>query len=217
MIKIEDLHFKYPEDDFSLKINNFEMNDAESIALIGASGSGKSTFMKILSGEIIPLKGRITVLDQDLTALGDSQKRHLRLNSIGMVLQDSALLDYLSLLDNITLPLTLLNKKFDKEWLNTITKNCGTSELLKKKPEHVSEGEKQRAAVCRALLNKPGILLADEPTSSLDKKNSLAVTELLIKQCKENNTNLIMITHDESQLNFFDRVVNLEELNEAKS
>jgi putative ABC transport system ATP-binding protein len=213
MIKIKELKFSYPEDDFTLKVDDLYILEHQSIALTGPSGCGKSTFMKLLSAELVATEGSIDLFDQTLNKLTDSQRQTLRLSGIGMVLQDSALLDYLSLKDNICLPARLQGLKTDNARFDELTQACGIAKLLSKKPAHISEGEKQRASICRALLTKPRIILADEPTSSLDPKNSAIITELLIKQCKESDATLVMITHDNAQLAMFDRVIDLESIN----
>ena len=215
MIKIKDLAFAYKEGDFSLKIPELELPQNKAIAIVGPSGSGKSTLMKIIAGEIATQGGSITVNEQEINNFSDSQRRHFRLNQIGMILQDSALLEYLNLQDNICLAAKLQNKKYDAERLKKITESCGIAKLMNKKPAFASEGEKQRAAICRALLTNPEIILADEPTSSLDRQNSLAATGLLIEQCKEHETTLVMITHDDSQLEFFDEVIDITKINGA--
>ncbi|MCH2207581.1 MAG: ATP-binding cassette domain-containing protein [Lentisphaerales bacterium] len=213
MIKVNNLKFSYPEDDFSLNIPDLYILEHHAVALTGPSGSGKSTLMKILAAELPIENGSVQLFDQQINQLTDSQRRALRLSGVGMILQDSALLDYLSLKDNICLPAKLLGLKIDQQRLTSLTESCGISSIINKKPAQISEGEKQRVAICRALLVKPRIILADEPTSSLDPKNSLAVTELLVDQCKANDATLVMITHDINQLEMFDRTIDLASLN----
>ena len=116
--------------------------------------------------------------------------------------------------DNICLPAKLLGLKIDQQRLASLAESCGIGSIITKKPAQISEGEKQRVAICRALLVKPRIILADEPTSSSSTpKNSLVVTELLIDQCKANDATLVMITHDMTQLEMFDRTIDLNSLN----
>ena len=212
MILLKNISFSYPNDDFHLKINSLHIKAGESIALVGESGSGKSTLMKIISGEIQTAQGEVIINGEKLHQLNENKKRVLRLKSMGMILQDSALLEYLNLQDNILFPAKITGHKIEAKTLDELTHTCGIEKLLKKKPLALSEGEKQRAAVCRALINSPSIILADEPTSSLDPKNGDTITHMLIQQCKKNAATLLMITHNERLLSQFDRVIKLEEL-----
>jgi putative ABC transport system ATP-binding protein len=215
MIIINKLFFKYA-DNFSLKIDSFNLEKGESVALTGLSGSGKSTFLKLLSGEIQADSGAISILGQDIEGFNDSQRRKFRLSKLGMIFQNSALLEYLNLFENIQLPGRLSGKNVkDKIFENA--QYCGIQDLLKRYPPQLSEGEKQRAAICRALVNSPELVFADEPTSSLDPQRSADITDLLTKHCKEKQSSLLMVTHDHSLLSKFDRCVDMSELNGAKN
>ena len=128
-----------------------------------------------------------------------------------MIFQDSPLLDYLKLADNIILPAKLSGQKMSLD-LADVTAQCGIENLLNRYPEQISEGEKQRAAICRALVTSPELVIADEPTSSLDPQRSGEITDLLIRQCRNGKSSLLMVTHDHSLLEKFDRHIDISEL-----
>jgi putative ABC transport system ATP-binding protein len=207
MINIADLSFRYGES-FSLNIQKFNLKKGESVALTGVSGSGKSTFLKLLSGELFA-RGMIEVLGVRFDQMKEADRRAFRLRHLGMIFQDSALLDYLSLFDNINLTAKLTGRKIV---IDEMTEICGIEKLLKRYPQELSEGEKQRAALCRALVTEPRLVLADEPTSSLDPKRSEEITDFLISYCQKNETSLLMVTHDHSLLGKFDRHIDMSEL-----
>ena len=210
MISVEGIEFKYGND-FCLKVNSLNLKDGEALAITGVSGSGKSTLLKLLSGELILQSGNISVLNNNLHEMRESALRTFRLKNLGMIFQDSPLLDYMSVSENILLPAEIAGSKniLDVQKLAT---NCGIGELLDRYPSKLSEGEKQRAAICRALISSPKLVLADEPTSSLDPARGEEITDLLIKNCRKQNCSLVMVTHDHSLLKKFDRTVDINQL-----
>lgn len=212
MIKIENVHYKYSQSEFELKVNNLSIEPGENIALTGASGSGKSTLVKIISGEIKLPSGKVKVLGQNLNSMTERDLRNFRLNNIGLFSQDFSLLDYLNVEDNILL-LKTINPKIDllPNWKD-LAEQCGILAFLKKYPSQLSEGEKQRVALCRTLSTQAKLILTDEPTSSLDHENSEKVTKLMIQNCKDLDRTLVMVTHDRSLLKYFDRVIDIDSL-----
>lgn len=216
MIKIENVHYKYSQSEFELKVNNFSIEAGESIALTGASGSGKSTLLKIISGELKLASGKVEILGQNLTSMNERDLRTFRLNNIGLFSQDFSLLDYLNVEENILL-LKTINPKINllANWKD-LAKRCGIFAFLKKYPSQLSEGEKQRVALCRTLSTQAELVLADEPTSSLDHENSEKVTKLMIQNCKALRRTLVMVTHDRSLLDCFDRVIDIGSLRRSK-
>ena len=209
MISAKNIEFKYGSE-FTLKVDSFQLKKGETVAITGVSGSGKSTFLKLISGELALQSGELEVLDQKLHEMRDSALRKFRLNNLGMIFQDSPLLDYLSVLDNIELPSKVAGQKSGN--VQELAAACGIEHLLKRVPSRLSEGERQRAAICRSLISSPKLVLADEPTSSLDPQRGSVITDLLIENCRKQNSGLLMVTHDHSLLKKFDRAVDISDL-----
>ena len=215
MIRIRDLAFSYKEvsnhdtDSFRLEIKSFGIAAGESTALVGPSGSGKSTLLGLIAGILRPNTGTVMVNGRNICELSDRALGEFRVNTVGQVFQSFELLDYLSILENVMLPWFIEGhgKKVDThtraiELLTDVGLETGSSSY----PGELSQGEKQRVAVCRAMLNFPSLLLADEPTGNLDRKNKQNVVNILLDQAHENASTLLMVTHDESLLERFDTV-----------
>ncbi len=229
MISVKNITFKYglkskqainpssnmekENDIFFLKVRSLELKKDTSLAITGVSGSGKSTFLRLLSGELAVQSGNVIIMEHKLHEMNDNQRRDFRLKNLGMIFQDSPLLDYLSVRDNILLVPTISGQKNLLD-LQDLATNCGIGKLLSRYPSMLSEGEKQRVAICRALISSPKVILADEPTSSLDNARAREVTNLLIRNCKKYNCKLIMITHDHSLLDKFDKNYDISKLGE---
>jgi putative ABC transport system ATP-binding protein len=219
MIRVQNLSFTYPASTFRLDIADLSIDAGERVAVIGPSGSGKTTLLNLLAGVSLPANGHVFVGDVEISALSDAARRTFRLEQIGMVFQTFELLDYLSVLDNILLPLRIggrgrLTLKH-KERARTLAGFVGIGDKLDRHPQQLSQGERQRVAVSRALLLEPGLLLADEPTGNLDPDNKHIVLELLQSYATEQGATLITVTHDQSFLASFDRVVDFATLNEV--
>ena len=193
-----------------LKDINFEVKDGEFIILNGASGSGKTTLLTILGGLLSQTSGDVVYEGKSLFER-HTNKAHLRLNDIGFIFQASHLVPYLKVLDQLTLigkEAGMSSKEAQaraKELLNKI----GLEEQLNSYPHMLSGGQQQRVAIMRALMNHPKIVLADEPTASLDASRAQEVVEMIRKQIKANQMIGIMITHDESLFKYADRIVQL--------
>jgi putative ABC transport system ATP-binding protein len=211
MIHLSNIQFAYPHQEFSLKLKELRLEPEKSYAITGPSGTGKSTFLKLISGELTPQVGEVRILENETHKMSDFERRLFRLKNIGIVFQNSQLLDYLTIRENILLPVHLNGSPKTHE-VDTLIEKCSLTKLLNRKPQGISEGEKQRVAVCRALITDPAIILADEPTSSLDPKNSQIVMELLVQACRQKSKTLITVTHDRSLLTYFDEVIDLSEL-----
>lgn len=219
MLTISQLQFSYPDKQFKLAINSFCAKEGESIAIVGPSGCGKTTLMNAIAGILLPEKGLIRLENTNINQLSDSERRSLRISQIGFIFQDFGLINYLSVLDNILhpyriSPLLKLNNDVKKRAIN-LAESLGVAKLLSKMPSTLSQGEKQRIAICRALIIDPKLILADEATGNLDPNNKLIIMELLFTAAKENNAALIAVTHDHALLPNFDRVVNINELSRA--
>ena len=181
----------------ALKETNFKIEEGQFIAIIGPSGSGKSTFLTLAGGLQTPSKGQIIINGKDYTNLSEKERSKLRFNDIGFVLQASNLVPFLTAKQQLEL-VDRINKK-RKQTLQdkkSLFKELGIDHLENKLPKDLSGGERQRLAIARALYNNPAIILADEPTASLDSDRAFEVVDLLLKECKEKNKSIIMVTHD---------------------
>lgn len=215
MISIQKLEFSYPGGEFKLNIPDFQVAAGERVAVIGPSGSGKTTLLNLIAGIITPLNGAVNVDDAQISALGDRERRDFRISSIGFVFQEFELLDYLNVFDNVLHPYRITGVlKLDKAVRNraeALTQEMGIGDKLKRNPNDLSHGEKQRVAICRALLPQPKLILADEATGNLDPDNKTLILDLLFKAVSEHNATLVAVTHDHELLKRFDRIVNFQE------
>ena len=193
-----------------LKDINFEVKDGEFIILNGASGSGKTTLLTILGGLLSQTSGDVVYEGKSLFER-HTNKAHLRLNDIGFIFQASHLVPYLKVLDQLTLvgkEAGMSSKEAQARAKELLTK-IGLEEQINSYPHMLSGGQQQRVAIMRALMNHPKIVLADEPTASLDASRAQEVVEMIRKQIKANQMIGIMITHDESLFKYADRIVQL--------
>ena len=193
-----------------LKDINFEVKDGEFIILNGASGSGKTTLLTILGGLLSQTSGDVVYEGKSLFER-HTNKAHLRLNDIGFIFQASHLVPYLKVLDQLTLigKEAGMSSKEAQARAKELLKKIGLEEQLNRYPHMLSGGQQQRVAIMRALMNHPKIVLADEPTASLDASRAQEVVEMIRKQIKANQMIGIMITHDESLFKYADRIVQL--------
>ena len=193
-----------------LKDINFEVKDGEFIILNGASGSGKTTLLTILGGLLSQTSGDVVYEGKSLFER-HTNKAHLRLNDIGFIFQASHLVPYLKVLDQLTLigKEAGMSSKEAQARAKELLKKIGLEEQLNSYPHMLSGGQQQRVAIMRALMNRPKIVLADEPTASLDASRAQEVVEMIRKQIKANQMIGIMITHDESLFKYADRIVQL--------
>ena len=193
-----------------LKDINFEVKDGEFIILNGASGSGKTTLLTILGGLLSQTSGDVVYEGKSLFER-HTNKAHLRLNDIGFIFQASHLVPYLKVLDQLTLigKETGMSSKEAQARAKELLTKIGLEEQLNSYPHRLSGGQQQRVAIMRALMNHPKIVLADEPTASLDASRAQEVVEMIRKQIKANQMIGIMITHDESLFKYADRIVQL--------
>ncbi len=216
MIRIRDLEFRYSDGEFVLRVPELTVKRGAAVAITGASGCGKTTLLHLVAGIRAPLSGSVVVGDVELASLADSARRAMRVRSIGLVFQAFELLDHLNVLDNVLLPyrispaLTLDRAARDRavELLCSV----GVGDRLRRFADRLSHGERQRVAVCRALLPRPGLVLADEPTGNLDPANTARVLDILLAYTRDNDATLVTVTHDHELLDRFDRVVAFREL-----
>ncbi|MCD9497690.1 ABC transporter ATP-binding protein [Photobacterium carnosum] len=197
---------------------SLEVEQGESIALVGVSGAGKSTLMTLLAGLDVPTTGEIELLGHNLTRLNDEQRAQLRSESIGFVFQNFLLLPTLNALENVTLPCLIQNKAIDIERAKQLLAVVGLQGRETHLPSQLSGGEQQRVALARAFMINPKILFADEPTGNLDQQTAAMVIELLFELNRDNGTTLILVTHDDALAARCDRVLRLDNgiLNQAQ-
>jgi len=215
MIEIRDLEFHYSESDFALRVPTLGVGTSERVAVIGPSGSGKTTLLNLLAGIVTPHAGEIHVDGIDLGGLDDAHRRDFRISRIGFVFQGFELLDYLSVLDNILHPFRITRALVldleVRERARTLAEDLGIGDKLAHFPANLSQGEKQRAAICRALLPGPRLVLADEATGNLDPANKTRILDLLFRSAEAHGATVLAVTHDHGLLERFDRVVDFQD------
>ena len=172
MIALRDVCFSYEKEEFSLELDSLELQRNENAAIIGPSGSGKTTLLNLVAGVLVPQSGEVRVLDKVINQLSDAQRRAFRIQNIGFVFQDFALIEYLNVLDNIIHPYRVSRAlKLDssvRKRAESLADEMGIGDKLLRFPNELSHGEKQRVAICRALVTEPSLILADEATGNLD-------------------------------------------------
>jgi len=215
MIQIAGLNFQYAAGDFSLHIPVFTVERGEKVAVIGPSGSGKTTLLNLIAGILTPLKGSVNVHGVEVNGLTDRGRRDFRITTIGFVFQDFELLDYLNVFDNILHPYrisaALRLDKAVRERALKLAGDMGISAMTRRRSSDLSQGEKQRAAICRALLTQPKLLLADEATGNLDPSNKTKILDLLFRSVEDHDATLLAVTHDHELLPRFDRIVDFRD------
>lgn len=221
MIALKNIEMTYDDNGVKLnvlKLPKLTIKSGESVAFIGSSGCGKTTLFNLISGLITPTSGNVIVKDVDLTTLKEAERDLFRANHIGYIFQDFNLFPEFTVLQNITLAMSF-SKRYTKKEMNKVAleilDKVGIKDKANQKVKTLSGGEKQRVAIARSIVNKPNIILADEPTGNLDYKNGVKIMELIKKISKEEKATLLVITHNNSQLDMFDKVVNVEEINQA--
>ena len=216
MINLTNIAFQYSNSDFRLEVDKLAFQSGSKTAIIGPSGFGKTTLLNLISGIYIPQKGSVVVNEKDISSMTDAERRTFRLTNIGFVFQDFKLLDYLKVLDNILLPFrinkVLKLKNQVRNRAKEIASMLNIEDKLTKYPDKLSQGERQRVAICRALLNDPPIILADEPTGNLDPENKKKIMSILFDYVQDRGSSLITVTHDHELLKGFDRIVDFKEL-----
>jgi putative ABC transport system ATP-binding protein len=211
MIRLRALTFCYPNTDFRLHIPELTVAEAQKVAIIGPSGAGKTTLLHLIAGILTPQGGSVHVDNVHVNALSDARRRDFRITTIGFIFQDFALLDYLNVLDNILHPYRITGalrlRRDVRARAIKLAAEMGIGDKLQRRPEALSQGEKQRVAICRALVSCPKLILADEATGNLDPANKTRILELLCRTVEAHNATLVAVTHDYELLGYFDRVI----------
>lgn len=195
----------------ALKHVNLSVEQGEFVAIVGASGSGKSTLLHLLGGVDRPTSGQVIIDGTELYTKSEDELAIFRRRKLGFIFQAYNLIPVLTTEENIKLPMLLENKKADEAYLNELLAVLGLQERRHHLPSELSGGQQQRTAIGRALINKPSIILADEPTGNLDSKHSKEIVDLLTFSVKKYHQTLIMITHDLSIAERADRVVRIKD------
>jgi putative ABC transport system ATP-binding protein len=217
MIELQGIDFRYPASGgFAMRINQAAIPAGECVAIVGPSGSGKTTLLSLLAGILTPAQGTVAINGTDLSLLDDRQRRRFRIQYIGQVFQAFELLHYLTVVENVMLPHYILASGKDLKNVRhralDLLHDVGLAEKASSRPAELSHGEQQRVAVCRAMLNQPSLLLADEPTGNLDQDNKQNVVDLLLEQARRNHSTLLMVTHDRSLLGSFSTVLDIRSM-----
>jgi len=215
VIEIEALEFHYPQGEFHLSIPRMSVGQGEKVAVIGPSGSGKTTLLNLIAGISCPQQGTVNVAGQTVSSFSDAGRRDFRITNLGFVFQDFELLDYLNVLDNILHPYRItralkLTQQVQQRAID-LSNGLEIGDKLKRFSGELSQGEKQRAAICRALLPQPRIILADEATGNLDPRNKGRILDLLFENVESHGASLLAVTHDHELLPRFDRVIDFLE------
>jgi len=190
----------------ALKETHFVAEKGELIAVIGPSGSGKSTFLTIAGGLQTPTDGEVIINDQNITELNENKRSKIRLQEIGFILQASNLVPFLTVNNQMKLLDNVKKGNMTKQQLEQLYDDLGIGDLRNKYPADLSGGERQRVAIAKALYSNPSIILADEPTASLDSDRAYEVMELLQRETKNKNTTTIVVTHDTRLIKYCDKV-----------
>ena len=207
MVKTSGIKFNYDNEIF-FEFPNVNLVNNENLLIIGSSGIGKTTLLHLLAGLIKPQSGSIELFGVNTSQLASHEMDKFRGNNIGLVFQKSHFVNSLSVIENLQLAQYLSNKK-DSKRIESILNNLGIIDKSNKKPNQLSQGEKQRVSIALAIVNSPKLILADEPTSSLDDFNCDNVVKLLKKQAKDHKAQLIVITHDARLKKHFKNNLNL--------
>ena len=215
MIQLNALRFNYRDGGFLLNIPDLCITGREKVAVVGPSGSGKTTLLNLIAGIDVPQQGQINVCNTALHELNNATRRDFRISNIGFVFQSIELLDYLNVLDNILHPYRIsralqLNAEV-RERAQKLAQQMGLAHLLHRRSDALSQGERQRAAICRALLTKTQLILAAEATGNLDPENKQLILDLLFNAVDHQGATLLAVTHDHDLLPYFDRVIDFQQ------
>lgn len=218
-LSINDLTFAYPGDTFRLAVPELRIEAGATLALAGASGGGKTTLLRLMTGLLPPARGEIWLDGQNLASMSVESLRAFRLRHIGLVFQDFALLDYLTVEENVLLP-----HQFDRathararENLPALLERLQIDPYRGKRVSHLSQGERQRVAIARSLVHEPRFLFADEPTASLDPSRTGVVVDLLIDDARRRKSTLVVVTHDHDILPRFDETRRIDSFTSMSS
>jgi putative ABC transport system ATP-binding protein len=216
VIQVRDLTFGYPVGGFRLDVRQLDVGAGETVAIVGPSGCGKTTLLNLLAGVLVPEAGCVSVGGEAVSTLDAEDRQDFRALRMGLVFQEFELLEYLDVLDNVLLPYRVspvlaLTPETEGRAVDLV-KDVGLGDKLHRYPRSLSQGERQRVAVCRALVTQPSALFGDEPTGNLDSVNRDHVVETLFGYSDRAKAPLVVVTHDGDLVGRFDRAVDVREL-----
>lgn len=228
VVELDQVQFSWGQGNVVLDIDNFRINQGEKVFIRGPSGSGKTTFLGLLGGVLTPERGSVNVLGNDISRLSPARRDRFRANHIGFIFQMFNLIPYLSLVDNVTLPLGfagLRQRQVEKTGRSArdeavrLLSHLGLSDpqQLRRSVTELSIGQQQRVAAARAMIGRPELVIADEPTSALDTDTREAFIQLLFDECEAAGSTLIFVSHDPALEKLFDRNIALHEINRASA
>ncbi len=221
VLDLQDIQFTYPSKKLpTLQIPKFQIRQAEKIFLFGPSGKGKSTLLEIIAGVLLPQKGSLKILQKDVLKLSPSERDAFRADHMGYIFQTFNLLPYLTVKENIQLSWSFSKRRQSKvedvdDEISRLCEKLGLSAFQYSRVDQLSIGQQQRAAAARAFLGHPELILADEPTSSLDYDHREKFIQLMFEVCEKEGSSLLFVSHDRSLEKLFDRSVSLAEINQA--
>jgi putative ABC transport system ATP-binding protein len=217
MLHIQGLKKSFPEPGGGrlpvLDVPEFHLGEAEQAVLLGRSGCGKTTLLHVIAGISTPDAGRVIIDDIDIARLGEAERDRVRAEKVGYIFQTFNLLPGFNALENVMLGMTFARGRKDERRARELLGRVGLGHRLKHRPGTLSVGEQQRVAVARALANKPRLLLADEPTASVDSRHQQAVIDLIRSTCREESVTLFLVTHAAEVAGQFERIEHLERFN----
>ncbi len=213
LIEIHDIGKNYESGDTSInaiKNMNFYIDDGEFITIMGQSGSGKSTLLSVLGALNHPSYGKVLIDSMDLYNLSTEQRADFRSEYIGFIFQSFQLVPYLTVIENVEIPMAVtgIKKKNQREMAMDVLKIVGLEQKSDRLPDQLSGGEQERVAIARAIVNKPPLILADEPTGNLDSKTATGIMELL-KSLNNDGHTIIMVTHNQKMSEYASRTINI--------
>jgi lipoprotein-releasing system ATP-binding protein len=216
ILQCENLTMRYAQGGLDVEVLkgvNFNINKGERVAIMGASGSGKSTLLHLLGGLEKPTGGKVVLAGTDLNDVSGKQLASLRNRSLGFIYQFHHLLGEFTVLENVAMPLLIGGQSVEeaRHHATRLLQRVGLGHRVEHKPGEISGGERQRAAVARALINKPGVVLADEPTGNLDSKTADDVFQLMLELNQELNVSFLIVTHDHELAGKMGRVLHMED------
>jgi putative ABC transport system ATP-binding protein len=214
LLKVEDLSKVYGKDEnqvAALDHVSLTVEKGEFAAIIGSSGSGKSTLLHIIGGVDVPTSGKVYLNGQDVYAQSNEKLAIFRRRQVGLIYQFHNLIPTLNVVENITLPVLMDKRKVNEQWLNLLLDMLGLQDRKTHLPNQLSGGQQQRVSIGRALMNAPAVMLADEPTGSLDSRNGHEIIRLLKESNKKYGQTLILVTHDENIALQADRIIGISD------
>lgn len=220
LLRVEELEKSYADQNGRelrvLAVDQFHMESGEQVAIKGPSGCGKTTFLHLIAGIAFATRGRISVGDVEVTKLGEAARDRYRAQTIGYVFQSFHLMRNFSCLENVELGMSF-GAKVDRSFAKSLLTRVGLEDRIDYRASQLSVGQQQRVAVARALANRPQLVLADEPTGSLDEIAGKTVVKLIREMCEENGASLLLVSHDSKVVESFEKHIEFQDLNKAQA